>query len=54
MAFLKEVERGLGNADVGFYAYYHAGEGSGEGSEGSAYFGCARKLLVIEIRMIMG
>jgi hypothetical protein len=46
MAFVKEVERGLSNADVGFYAYYYAGEGGGESGEGGAYFGCAEGLLV--------
>jgi len=46
MAFVKEVERGLSNADVRFYAYYYAGEGGGESGEGGAYFGCAEGLLV--------
>jgi hypothetical protein len=53
VAFVEEVERGLGDADVGFYAYYYAREGVGEGGEGGAYLGCARGLLVIEIGMSM-
>lgn len=53
MAFVEEVKRGLGDADVGFYAYYYAGEGGGEGGEGGAYFGCAGEFLVIEIGMSM-
>ena len=53
MAFVEEVQRGLGDADVGFYAYYYAGEGGGKGGEGGVYFGCAGGALVIEIGMSM-
>jgi hypothetical protein len=59
MAFVKEVECGLSDADMGFYAYYYAVEGGGEGGDGCADFGCAEWMcqsvkLDMRLRLING
>lgn len=39
VTFAEEIEGGLGNANVGFYADYYTGEGVGERGEGGVDFG---------------
>jgi hypothetical protein len=59
VAFVKEVECGLSDADVGFYAYYHAVKGGWEGGDSRADFGCAEWIcqsvtLDMRLRLIDG